>query len=100
MVVYDDLEPSDKVKLYDSGVDLVEDEPSVHRMLVSYRVGEMRAPRLDLTEALTTEMKHLMECVRDGTAPLTDGLAGSRVVRLLEVAEESMRQGGRLISVD
>jgi predicted dehydrogenase len=100
MVVYDDLEPSDKVKVYDSGVEVVEDEASVHRMLVSYRVGEMRAPRVDLTEALSTEMRHLLECVKTGTAPLTDGPAGSRVVRLLEIAQESIRQGGRMVSVD
>ena len=100
MVVYDDLEPSDKVKIYDSGVDLVEDEPSVHRMLVSYRVGEMRAPRVDLSEALGTELRHLLECVKQGRAPVTDGCAGLRVVRLLELAQESMKQGGILIPVD
>jgi predicted dehydrogenase len=100
MVVYDDLEPSDKVKIYDSGVDLVDDEPSVHRMLVSYRVGEMRAPRIDLTEALQTEMRHLLDCIRTGNTPLTDGCAGQRVVRLLELAEVSMKQGGRMVNVD
>jgi predicted dehydrogenase len=100
MVVYDDLEPSDKVKIYDSGVDLVDDEASVHRMLVSYRVGEMRAPRIDLTEALSTEMRHLLECVKHGRTPLTDGCAGQRVVRLLELAQVSMGQGGRMVNVD
>lgn len=100
MVVYDDLEPSDKVKIYDSGVDLVDDEPSIHRMLVSYRVGEMRAPRIDLTEALTTEMRHLLDCIKTGKTPLTDGTAGQRVVRLLELAQVSISQGGRMINVD
>ena len=100
MVIYDDLEPSDKVKIFDSGVDLVDDELSVHRMLVSYRVGDMRAPRIDLTEALSTEMRHLLDCIKHGKTPVTDGSAGQRVVRLLELAQLSMKQGGRMINVD
>jgi predicted dehydrogenase len=100
MVVYDDLEPSDKVKIYDSGVDLVDDEPSVHRMLVSYRVGEMRAPRIDPSEALNTEMRHLLDCVRTGKSPITDGHAGYRVVRILEAAQESITQGGRMLAIE
>jgi predicted dehydrogenase len=69
-------------------------------MLVSYRVGEMRAPRLDHSEALGTEMRHLLECVKHGYAPLTDGHAGRRVVRLLELAQASIQQGGRMISAE
>ena len=100
MVVYDDLEPSDKVKIFDTGVDLVEDEASRHRMLVSYRIGDMRAPRLDLGEALGTEVRHLLECVKEGRAPLTNGEAGRRVVRLLEVAQQSIELDGKMVRVN
>lgn len=99
MIVYDDLEPSDKVKIYDSGADLVRDEASVHKMLVSYRVGEMRVPRLDLTEALQTEALHFLGCIREARAPLTDGAAGRRVVSILEAAQASMAEGGRMIEI-
>lgn len=99
MVVYDDVEPSEKVKVYDSGVDVVRDESSLHKMLVSYRVGDMNAPRLDTTEALQTEVNHFLDCVRSGEKPLTDGEAGRRIVALLEAASESMRNRGRLVEV-
>lgn len=100
MVVYDDLEPSDKVKIYDSGVDLVDEESHRHKMLVSYRVGEMRAPRVDLAEALGTEMRHFLECVKHGRVPLSDGCAGRRVVKLLELAQRSIDMKGMMVSVD
>jgi predicted dehydrogenase len=100
MVVYDDLEPSDKVKVYDTGVDLVDDESSLHKMLVSYRVGEMRAPRVDLGEALGTEMRHLLDCVKHGRVPLTDGCSGRRVVKLLELAQRSIDLDGMMVRVD
>lgn len=100
MLVYDDIEPSDKVKIYDSGADLVRDEASVHKLLVSYRVGEMRAPRLDLTEALLTEAQHFLTCAREGKTPLTDGRAGRRIIALLEAAEASMLDGGRMVELD
>jgi predicted dehydrogenase len=99
MVVYDDIEPSDKLKIYDSGADLVRDEASVHKILVSYRVGEMRAPRLDLGEALHVEAQHFLACVREGATPITDGRAGCRVVAILEAAERSMADDGRMVEL-
>lgn len=100
MVVYDDLEPCDKVKVYDTGVDFKADEASLHRLLVSYRVGDMKAPRIDPGEALGVEMRHLLDCVKTGRLPLTDGNAGLRVVKLLELAQRSIEQRGRMIPVD
>jgi predicted dehydrogenase len=100
MVVYDDLEPGDKVKIYESGADLRQDEASVHRMLVSYRTGEMRAPRLDPGEALQAEILHFLDCIRSGRTPMTDGRAGRRVIRILEAAQRSIAEGSRLIALE
>lgn len=99
MVVYDDLEPSEKVKIYDRGVDVRDDEAALHKMLVSYRAGEMRAPQIDVSEALQVELTHFVDCIRKGTTPVTDGRAGLRIVRLLEAASQSMRQDGRMVEV-
>ena len=95
MVLYDDIEPTEKVRVYDRGVRW-NDEPAETRResLVGYRLGDMYAPVPDQTEALRTECGHFVECIRTGAAPLTDGAAGLRVVRLLEAAERSLRNGG------
>jgi len=95
MVLYDDIEPTEKVKLYDRGLDLAgRTEDAAVR--VAYRLGDMTAPALDQTEALLTECSHFVHCIRTGRKPLTDGISGLRVVRLLEAAERSTRNGGRL----
>lgn len=99
MVVYDDLEPSEKIKIYDCGASLSQDPQSRERLLVSYRKGDMWAPRLDATEGLRTEALHFVECITRGQRPLTDGHAGLRVVETLEAAEQSMREGGRMVEL-
>jgi predicted dehydrogenase len=99
MVVYDDLEPSEKIKIYDCGASLSMDPGSRERLLVSYRNGDMWAPRLDGTEGLRTEALHFVDCITRGQSPLTDGHAGLRVVEVLEAASQSMREGGRMIEV-
>jgi len=99
MVVYDDLESSDKLKIYDRGVEMADEEADIHKMLVSYRVGDMCSPRLDATEALQTEVAHFAHCIRTGARPITDGRAGLRVVSLLEAADRSMKEGGRLVEL-
>ena len=91
MLVYDDIEPSEKVRVYDRGIDVTTRE-SVHRTLVDYRTGDMWAPKVDLREALAVECEHFVACVRGATAPLTGGAAGLRVVRLLEAAESLARR--------
>ena len=97
MIVYDDLEPSEKVKIYDKGVMMSDSDESIYQALVGYRTGDMWAPQLDPTEALLTEAKHFVRCIRESRRPITDGEAGLRVVRLLEAASESLRAGGRSI---
>jgi len=97
MIVYDDLEPSEKVKIYDKGVTVSHQSEAVYELLVGYRSGDMWAPKLDNTEALRTETIHFINCIENNKAPLTDAASGLRIVRLLEAAEISMRARGRLV---
>jgi predicted dehydrogenase len=100
MVVFDDLETSEKVKVYDKGISVNPSPENVYQMRVGYRTGDMWAPKLDVTEALSVEAAHFVECITRGVTPLTDGEAGLRVVRLLEAATASMAERGRLVSLD
>jgi predicted dehydrogenase len=95
MIVYDDIEPSEKIKVYDKGITLNNNPESVYQMLVGYRAGDMWAPRLDATEALRTEAAHFVDCVARGARPTTDGQSGLRVLRLVEAASASMDARGR-----
>lgn len=100
MIVYDDLEPSEKVKVYDKGVTLSASGEQVYELLVSYRSGDMWAPKLDNSEGLRREALHFIDCIEHDTQPETDGLAGLRVVRLLEAADRSLAERGKLIEVE
>jgi len=100
MIVYDDLEPSEKVKIYDKGITVKSNGPeSVYKVLIGYRTGDMLAPQLDLTEALRTEAQHFVQCIEEGSRPVTDGGAGLQVVRLLEAATHSMNHRGQVVEV-
>ena len=99
MIVYDDLEPSEKVKIYNKGVALSNGPESKYELLVSYRTGDMWAPQLDTIEALKLEAIHFIECLEQNKPPLTDGHAGLRVVRILEGACHSLAQGGRPVEL-
>ncbi len=100
MIVYDDLEPSEKIKIYDRGITVNSNPENVYEMLVGYRSGDMWAPRLETTEALKIELTHLVDCIEHGTKPITDGASGLRVVELVEAASESMALRGRLVELD
>ena len=97
MIVFDDLETSEKVKVYDRGISLNPSPENVYQMKIGYRAGDMWSPQLGVTEALHTEAKHFIECIEHARAPQTDGPAGLRVVRLLEAATQSMAEQGRLV---
>ena len=98
MLVYDDTEPSEKVRVYDKGVDVdVKDGETRRQILVSYRTGEMRAPTFDRREALSLVAREFADAIAERRAPLTDAAAGVRVVALLEAAERSLRSGGTRI---
>jgi predicted dehydrogenase len=100
MVMFDDLEASEKIKVYDRGISLNQSPENVYQMLVGYRTGDMWAPQLAVTEALSVEVAHFVECVTTGGRPTTDGEAGLRVVRLLESATASMLHQGRLVGLE
>lgn len=99
MIVYDDIEPSEKVKVYDCGITLTPGEDGRIERLVGYRTGDMWAPRLRLTEALGVEARHFVECIRERHRPITDGMAGLRVARLLEAAASSLADRGRPVEL-
>jgi predicted dehydrogenase len=100
MVVYDDLEPSEKIKVYDKGITVNQSAESVYQMLISYRTGDMWAPQLDGTEALRKEARHFIDCVEKGEQPLTDGESGLRIVQILEAATQSMSKRGEVIELN
>jgi predicted dehydrogenase len=94
MVVYDDVQTVEKVKIYDQGVEKLESD----ELRRSYRAGDIHSPRVPMTEALQVEMRHFIECVRDGKKPRSDGEAGLQVVRVLELAMRSLRSGGARVA--
>lgn len=97
MIVYDDLEPSEKVRVYDSGVSFTDDPERIHEMRVGYRTGDMWAPKLSTTEALRVEGEHFVDCIQNGTTPESGGELGLRVVELIEAATSSMRGRGETV---
>jgi predicted dehydrogenase len=99
MIVFDELAPSEKVKVYDKGVTLTDDPAKIYQLRIGYRAGDMWAPQLPTREALLSEVEHFVECVERGRAPETDGRMGLRVVELLEAASLSMKQRGQPIEI-
>jgi predicted dehydrogenase len=99
MIVYDDTEPSEKVKIYDKGVDVSTDVEKVHRTMVQYRTGDMHAPKIDDTEALFAVAKEFTDAIREKRAPLTDAQSGRRVVAVLEAANKSLASEGKLVKL-
>jgi predicted dehydrogenase len=97
MILYDDTEPSEKVKIYDSGVTQIKKAEDVYQMLVQYRTGDMLAPKLDSSEALKLVCKEFVDSVNQNRKPLTDGEAGMRVVKLLQSANQSLKEKGKVI---
>jgi predicted dehydrogenase len=98
MMVYNDMEPSEKVRVYDRGVRVTTEE-GIHNVLVDYRTGDVWAPKLENREALAVECEHFAECVRFKKVPLTNATAGLTTVRLLEAADRSIATGGARIAV-
>jgi predicted dehydrogenase len=98
MVVWNDLAADEKVKVYDKGVEIASGD-GVHELLVSYRSGDMWAPKVEQTEALTTEAKYFIDCIQKNQTPFNDGAAGLRVVRLLEAADKSLKEHGKAVTL-
>jgi len=99
MITYDDMESSEKVKVYDKGVSFTDDPEKIQEMRVGYRTGDMWAPKLDASEALRIEGDHFIDCIERGETPQTDGRLGVRVVELIEAATSSMRGRGEAVHV-
>jgi predicted dehydrogenase len=99
MLIYDDVEGSEKVKVYDKGVDMSDTLENVHQLRVNYRAGDMWAPRIDNTEALKVEVQEFVDAIRAGRQPLTGGEAGLKVVRILEAATHSMAVRGQVVEL-
>ncbi|WP_022722513.1 Gfo/Idh/MocA family protein [Rhodopseudomonas sp. B29] len=95
MIVYDDLEPTEKIKVYDKGITLDASPENAHQFRIGYRAGDMWAPNISTKEALQTEIEHFLQCVRNGTTPISDGRSGLKVVELLEAASLSIANHGK-----
>jgi predicted dehydrogenase len=98
MLVWNDLEPADKIKIYDKGVDITSAE-GVYNLLVSYRSGDMWAPKVDQTEALKLEVQHFIDCINNGGKNVNDGYAGLSVIKMLEAANRSLQSRGGVVEL-
>lgn len=96
MLVWNDLEADEKLKVYDRGVNITSQD-GVYELLVNYRSGDMWAPQLGQVEALRQEMSYFVDCISTGQDPFNDGCAGLRVVKMLEAASESLSKRGSLV---
>lgn len=102
MIVYDDLDASEKIKVYDKGITVTEMEQPEHvrRLLISYRTGDLWSPHLPTGEALSTVASHFIRCIEERREPLTGGPVGLQLVRILEAADASMRSNGAPVELD
>jgi predicted dehydrogenase len=98
MLVWNDLEADEKLKIYDKGAQISNGQ-GLYDLMVSYRSGDMWAPKVEQTEALKVELGHFVECVLQDRTPLNDGIAGLRVVKLLEAADRSLKERGRAVQI-
>ena len=100
MIVFDDLDPSEKIKIYDKGILLAKTDKKVfYQNIIQYRIGDMYAPKIDQTEALKVLIDHMADCIIKKKKPVTDGESGLRVVRILEAADKSIKKGGAKITL-
>lgn len=100
MVTYDDVEPNEKIKIYDKGVEALKPSESFGEFQFNYRYGDIVAPFVEFQEPLRVEAEHFIDCVRDGTRPLTDGHAGLRVVTVIEALQQSLLDDRRPITLN
>lgn len=94
MLVYDDVSNTEKLRVYDKGVEAMPHYDSFGEFQLSYRYGDILVPRIEDSEPLRNEADHFVQSIRNNTTPLSDGYSGLEVVRALEATCESMREGG------
>ena len=99
MLVYDDMVNSEKIKVYDSGVEFPTTE-SIHQALVQYRIGDMFSPKINQTEALALGAKEFINSINEDRIPLTSGIDGLEVVKILEACDESISHMGKIVEVE
>lgn len=99
MILYDDNQPSEKIKVYDKGVELYETKEELYHMKVQYRIGDMYAPKLEDHEALALETAHFADCLLNGGTPLTGGEDGLEVVKVLVASKESLEKNGTPVNI-
>jgi len=100
MLVYNDIEPTEKIKIYDKRVEIPPHYDSFAEFHYSYHYGDIHSPYIKMTEPLRVECQHFVDCIQEGRAPLTDGNAGLQVVRVLEAATKSLRSGGGQVALN
>ena len=100
MIVYDDLETSEKVKIYDKGITVTETPDDLRKLLISYRTGDLWSPKVNETEALKLEVAHFRNCIDGGEKPITPGERGLAIVRMLEAADKSMQRRGEPVELE
>ena len=98
MLVWNDVDPDEKIKVYDKGINVTNRE-GIYDLLVSYRSGDMWAPKCDQMEALKVESNYFVECVTRSKKPINDGKAGLQVVQLLAACDKSLRQNGKMVAI-
>jgi predicted dehydrogenase len=99
MISYDDLEPTEKIRVYDKGITVAGSAETAHQRRIGYRAGDMWVPHLAATEALQTEVEHFVDCIVNGTTPISSGLSGLHVVEVLEAASRSIAARGNPIAL-
>lgn len=96
MLVWDDVHSDEIIKVYDKGIK-VDNKENIYKLKIDYRSGDMWSPRIDYTEALKRELEYFIHCLKKKKTPINDGEAGLKVVRMLEMSDRSLKQGGKLL---
>ena len=99
MMIYDDLQNSEKLKVYDKGVSFTDDPKKIQEMRVGYRTGDMWAPTIDSSEALRIGGQHFLDCIQEKKTSITDGRLGLKVVEIIEAATTSMQNKGKTVEL-
>lgn len=100
MVIYDDVATLEQIKIYDKGVKAIPRNETFGDFSFSYHYGDVVIPHIQHEEPLRVQCRHFLECIVEGKQPLTDGFNGARVVKILEAAQTSLDDGGRLVAID
>jgi len=99
MIVWDDNSPSEKVKIYDKGIEVIQTSDQIYNTLIQYRTGDMYCPKIPQTEALAVEIQHFVDCIKNNKKSISDGHSGLRVVQILEASEKSIKNRGMEIKI-